>query len=239
MFEVYGQYDFVNKRVIYLDGIDTTTRAKWCDQILSFTKLHNCLYLDIILVSFSLYILFISYLSVRVIDDSFAVRFVAHFWSQAWCCLEFHGDPFMWFVSILILLPDLRSHGLLSQVLRLIHVRVNEDHVLHVVDSLAPLLVFLLSHRHAFGLRCGGVASSTSWRRLQGWVNIRTVSHWCLHGSYSHGTLNWIVYRVERRFLCHVCVARASLPTSHASSLRLQMAGLLLTHLNGFENRVL
>ena len=80
--------------------------------------------------------------------------------------LEFHGDPFMWLVSIL--LPDLRSHGLLSQVLRLIHVRVNEDHVLHVVDSLAPLLVFLLSHGHAFALRCGGVTSSASRRRLQG-----------------------------------------------------------------------
>ena len=226
------------KRVIYLDVIDTTTRAKWCDdQILSFTKLHNCLYLDIVFVSFLFYIFFISYLCVWVIDDSFAVRFVAHFWGKAWCLLEFHGDAFMRFVSIL--LPDLRSHGLLSQVLWLVHVCVNEDHVLHVVDSLAPLLVFLLSHGHAFALRCGGVASSASWRRLQGWVDKRAVSHRCLHGSYSHGALNWIVYRVERRFLCHVVVARASVPTSHASSLRLQMTGLVLAHLNGFENRVL
>ena len=237
MFEVYGQYDFVNKKsyIFRRDRHNNKGKMMWSDFVFHQT---SQLFISRYHFSFiSFYIFFISYLSVRVIDDSFAVRFVAHFWSQAWCLLEFHGDPFMWLVSIL--LPDLRSHGLLSQVLRLIHVRVNEDHVLHVVDSLAPLLVFLLSHRHAFGLRCGGVTSSTSWRRLQGWVNIRTVSHWCLHGSYSHGTLNWIVYRVERRFLCHVCVARASLPTSHASSLRLQMAGLLLTHLNGFENRVL
>ena len=217
-----------------------SNRCKICKQILSFTKLHKW-FINIsrysIFVSFLLYIFFISYLSVRVVDNSFAVGFVTHFWRQAWRLLDLHGDPSVWLLSIL--LPDLRSHSLLSQVLRLTHVRVDEDHVLHVVDALVPFLLFVIRHRHAFSLRRGGVASSTFWRCLHWRVDVHTLSHWCLHGSYSHRALNWIVHWVERRFLCHVCVAWASLPASHASSLRLQMAGLRLTHFHCFENRVL
>ena len=166
--------------------------------------------------------------------DSFAIRLIAHFWRQAWRLLDLHGNPFMWLLSIL--LPDLRSHSLLPQLLWLAHVRVNEDHVLHVVDALAPFFKFLLSHWHASTLRCRLTALSGSRRPCTclHW-RIKTLSHW--HDS--HRALNWIVHGVKRRFLCHVRVARAAMATAHASSLRLQMTCLRLSHLHGFENRVL
>lgn len=181
---------------------------------------------------------FISFLwGGHLVHHSATFRLVAHFRRQARGLLDLHCDAAVWLL-LLVLLPDLGRNSLLSQVLRLARISVNEDHVLHVFDTLVAFSELALGHGRAFRLRCVCVANA-SRGDLHGGVDLDTVSHRRLHGPDAHRALNRVVHGVQRRILCHVGDPRTPLATADTLPLGLQVTRLWLAHFHSLEDGVL